>query len=112
MEQSIDRDRLRAAADRFESVAAQYPDNDAVQGLLEALRPLLDAAKTGQIIEPMDLRAIPGGWHLAEGTFRDLRDPNVEQAYGTLSTELQGGWSDQEKRLLARIAQMGRGDGP
>lgn len=109
MTQSFDQDQLRSAADRFQSVAAQYPDVASVQALLDALLPLLRDARAGRILEPLDPREIPGGWHLAEGTFRDLRDPNVEQAYGDLSTALQGGWSDQEKRLLAKIARLGQG---
>ena len=105
MTQSIDQVRLRAAAEHLERVFGHYPEHAQVQGVCDALALLISDAKAGRIHEPLDLREIPGGWHLAEGTFRDLRDPNVEQAYGALATELQGGWSDRERRLLARMAQ-------
>lgn len=112
MNQSIDQEQLRSAADRFEWVAAHYAEVESVRALLDVLRPLLRDARAGLILQPLDAGDIPGGWHLAEGTFRELRDPNVEQAYGDLSTALQGGWSDQEKRLLAKLARLGRGDQP
>lgn len=105
MTQSINQVRLRAAAEHLEWVLGHYADHAQAQGLRDALAALIDDAKAGRIREPLSLRHIPGGWHLAEGTFRDLRDPSVEQAYGELSTELQGGWSDQEKRLLDRMAR-------
>lgn len=112
MTQSVDVARLRAAAEHLERVLGQYPDHSQVQGLLDALRPLIADAKGGLVRASLDLRDIPGGWHLAEGTFRDLRDPNVESAYGDFSTELQGGWSDREKAILEKMARMRRdGDG-
>lgn len=105
MTQSIDQARLRAAAEYLERVLGHYADHAQAQGLRDALAPLIADAKAGRIHRPLGLRDIPGGWHLAEGTFRDLRNPSVEQAYGALSTELQGGWSDREKRLLDRMAR-------
>ena len=105
MMQSVDEVRLRAAAEHLERALRQYPDHAQVQGLLDALAPLIADAKAGLIREPFDLRDIPGGWHLAEGTFRDLRDPNVESAYGDFSTELQGDWSDREKALLTKMRE-------
>lgn len=107
MTQSIDQGRLRAAAEHLERVLEHYAEHAQVRGLNDALAPLIADAKAGRIREPLDLRDIPGGWHLADGTFRDLRDPSVEGAYGDFATELQGGWSDQGKRVLARMAQFG-----
>lgn len=82
MTQSIDQVRLRAAAEHLEQVLEYYAEYPEVRGLCESLASLIAAAKAGRILAPLDLRDIPGGWHLAEGTFRDLRDPNLERAYG------------------------------
>lgn len=105
MTQSIDQVRLRAAAEHLEQVLEYYAEYPEVRGLCESLASLIAAAKAGRILAPLDLRDIPGGWHLAEGTFRDLRDPNLERAYGDFATELQGGWSDREKAILEGMAR-------
>ena len=107
--QSIDKSCLRSVAEHLEQVLGHYPNHPQVQGLLAVLAPLIADAKAGVIREPLDLRDIPGGWHLAEGTFRDLLDPDVESAYGEFATALQGGWSDREKAILEKMARMRRG---
>lgn len=108
MTQSIDQVRLRASAEHLERVLGHYAEYPQVQGLRDTLAPLIANAKAGRIREPLELREIPGGWHLAEGTFRDLRDPSVEGAYGDFATELQGGWSDRAKAILEKMARMRR----
>lgn len=106
MTQSIDQGRLRAAAEHLEWVFDQYRDHPDVQGLAEILGGLIADAKAGRIEHPVSRRDVPGGWHVAEGTFRDLRDPSVEGAYGKFAAELRGGRSDREKALLAKMALM------
>jgi len=102
--QSIDESCLRSAAEHLEQVLGHYPNHPQVHGLLEALALLSADEKAGIIREPLDRRDIPGGRHRADGTFRDLRKPNVESAFGEFATALRGGRTDREKGLLRKMA--------
>jgi len=103
MTQKIDPAKLKAAAERLEWVCQQYPNEAAVQGLLESMRSLIDDAKAGKLTEPFDdEHRFPGQWAVfAEGLYRDYRDPNLEGAYGNFTDELRGGPTEQDLRIQA-----------
>lgn len=103
MNQTIDVEKLKAAAEHFEWVLNQYPDEPAVQGMLSSLLPLIESAKAGRVLVPItDRHDIPFRWAVsAEGLYRGYKDPDVEGAYVTFAIEMEGGLTDQEQRILA-----------
>ncbi|MBT9550141.1 MAG: hypothetical protein IV088_04770 [Hydrogenophaga sp.] len=103
MTQKIDPIKLKATAEHLEWVCQQYPNEERVQGLLESMRSLIDAAKTGKVAQPFaDEHRFPAQWAVfSEGLYRDYRDPNVEGAYGDFTDELRGGLTEQDLRIHA-----------
>lgn len=63
MTQAIDPIKLKAAAEHLEWVLRQYPDSEDVQSLLRSLTPLIEDAKAGRVLEPLDGIKIPGAWN-------------------------------------------------
>lgn len=111
MTRTIDPTKLKAAAEHLEWVLQQYPDSEDVQGLLQALQPLISAAKSGEVSSPLDRQDVPGTYNFADGLYTPYKDPNVEDAYVAFSIELRGGLTEQEKRLHERIEKMQRSSG-
>ena len=103
----IDQNRLKAAAEQLEQVL-KHSDQPGVERIQEALNPLILKAKSGLISKPMDRQEIPSGRDIADGTFRDLKQPDVEEALISFSTELRGGLSERERRLIESVHQLGR----
>lgn len=106
MTQAIDPIKLRAAAEHLEWVLQQYPDNEAVKGILEALTPLLEDAKAARVTEPAE--HIPCEYDFADGRYIPLKNPNVGDAYARFATEMQGGLSDRQGRRIARMDALRR----
>ena len=104
----IDQNRLEAAAERLVHVLVHYSDQPDVRRIYDALDPLILKAKSGLILEPMDRREIPSGRDIADGTFRDLKQPDLEEALIDFSTELRGGMSERERRLIESVHLLGR----
>lgn len=103
MTQQIDPAKLRASAEHLEWVLNQYPDSADVQALLRALRPLIEDAKAGRISEPLDRDDVPCGYNFADGRYMPYKQPNVDEAYVSFGTELRGGLSEQERRIIAKF---------
>ena len=103
MTQKIDPAKLKAAAERLEWVCQQYPNEESVQHVLKVMQPMIDDAKAGRILEPIpDRFELPFRWAMsAEGLFRDFADPDLAGAYVDFGVELEGGLTEQEKRILA-----------
>ncbi len=106
MTQHIDPAKLKAAAEHLEWVCQQYPGEAAVQALLEGMRPLIDDAKAGRVLVPIkDRNDIPSRWAVsAEGLYRDYENPSIESAYVAFAIEMEGGLTEQDKRMLAKFA--------
>lgn len=105
MTQKIDPKKLKAAAKHLEWVCQQYPGVERVQALLEVLRPMIEDAKAGRIMEPVqDGNEIPSSWAVSgERLFDAYKAPNIESAYVAFSDEMKGGLTDQDRRILARM---------
>lgn len=101
MTQAIDTAKLKAAAEHLEWVLQQYPDNEDVQELWHALAPLVEDAKAGRVIEPVE--HIPCEYDFADGRYVPLKKPNVGDAYARFATEMQGGLSERQKKRIARM---------
>jgi hypothetical protein len=103
MTQTIDPVKLKAAAEKLEWACQQYPDEEAVQSLYRGLQSMIEDAKAGRILEPIpDRFDLPFRWAVSsEGLYRDFIDPDIEGAYVDFGIELEGGLSEQEKRILA-----------
>lgn len=107
MPQTIDPIKLKAAAEHLEWVLRQYPDDADVQGMLHGLMPLIEAAKLGAIERVLDIQDVPYNWAVnSEGLYDDFRNPSVRGAYVRFQIELQGGLTEQDERINARIAAM------
>lgn len=101
---SIDPVKLKAAAERLEWVLRQYPNEPDVQGMLDGLLPLIEDAKAGRVLEPVDW--IPFGYNFADGRYRSYEKPSVEDAYVEFKIQMRGGLTEEEKQLNARIEQI------
>ena len=103
MTQTIDPIKLKAAAEHLEWVLHQYPQSEEVQSLLRALTPLIEDAKAGQVLEPVESRQVPGAWSFGEGSYVPYKSPSVGEAYARFITELEGGLTDEDRQRLARM---------
>jgi hypothetical protein len=65
---------------------------------------MIEDAKAGQVIEPVDRINIPGGYFFADGVYRPFKNPNVEEAYVDFKIEMSGGLTEQNKRRYAEMA--------
>ena len=101
MNQTIDPIKLKAVAEHLEWVLKQYPDGDDVQSLLRSLTPMIEDAKAGRIIEPVDDMKIPGAWNFGEGRYIPYQNPSVDSAYSDFATEMRGGLTEEDKKQIA-----------
>lgn len=101
MTQTIDPVKLKACAEHLEWVLKQYPDEPVVQELLEGLLPLIEDAKAGRVKEPVE--KISFGYALGDGAYMPYKSPNVGDAYAAFAIEMEGGFTEQDKRALARM---------
>ncbi|MGY1459048.1 MULTISPECIES: hypothetical protein [unclassified Luteimonas] len=106
MTQTIDPVKLKLAAVRLRWVLLQYPESDDVRMLLEALTPLIEDAEAGRVRQIVDSKDVPGAYNFADGMYIPYEDPSVDEAYTSFRTELKGGLTEQDKRIIARIAAM------
>jgi hypothetical protein len=102
MTQQIDPVKLKAAAEHLEWVCQQYPDNEDVQGLYHGLLPMIDDAKTGRVVEPVE-NFTPYRWAvLADCQYDEYANPSVWNAYAGFAKEMEGGLTEQDKRIIAK----------
>jgi len=102
MTQQINPEKLKAAAEHLEWVCQQYPNSDDVQGLYRGLQSMIEDAKAGRILLPVeDRQKIPGWYFNREGIYQAYTAPDVEGAYVNFSVEMRGGYTEQEKRIMA-----------
>ncbi|AND67707.1 hypothetical protein ATSB10_02530 [Dyella thiooxydans] len=106
MSQTIDTKKLKDAAEHLEWVLKQYPDVEDVRDLLQSLRPLIENAKAGKISEPMDGIRVPGAYNHGDGRYVPYKEPSVGDAFSRFVIELEGGQTEKDKELLARIEAM------
>jgi hypothetical protein len=106
MNQTIDAIKLKAAAEHLEWVLRQYPDNDDVRSLLNGLLPLIEDAKAGRILGPVDRADVPGAYSFADGLYTPYKDPDVGDAYASFRIEIGGGLTEQGKQRHARMEAM------
>lgn len=106
MTQTIDPVKLKAAAEHLEWVLKQYPESDDVQSLLHSLTPLIEDAKAGNLLIPIERGEVPNAWNFADGRYIPYADPSVDNAYVEFSIQLRGGLTEQEVRLNARMDAM------
>lgn len=99
MTQAIDPGKLKAAAEHLEWVLKQYPDVIDVQNLYGALRLFIEAAKAQNILLPVE--SIPCGFAFGDGVYESYKTPNVDEAYVAFAIEMEGGLSEQDKKLQA-----------
>lgn len=103
MTKTIDKEKLKAAAEHLEWVLRQYPDEPVVRDLLESLLPLIEEAKAGRISEPVAGRDIPNAYNLSDGLYSSFKSPSVGGAYADFVTEMAGGLTELDRQIEARI---------
>lgn len=103
MPQPVDPIKLKASAEHLEWVLNQYPQSDDVQALYRALLPLIEKAKAGDVVEAVDGQRIPGAWNFGEGRYIAFQSPSVDSAYADFATELEGGWTPEEKEVISQL---------
>jgi hypothetical protein len=103
MPQAIDPVKLKAAAEHLDWVLHQYPDNEDVQGLYQALRLLIEDAKVERISEPIGRMGIPGAYNNADGRYVSHKHPDVGDAYANFVIEMTGGLTEKDKQRIASI---------
>lgn len=107
MSRPIDPVKLKASAERLEWVLGQYLYSDDVRALSRDLAPLIEAAKAGRILVPIDESTpIPGSRNFADGIFIEYSEPSVDGAYADFITELEGGVTDIDLEIRAQIDAM------
>jgi len=106
MDQTINPVKLKAAAEHLEWVLQQYPGSEEVQSLLLSLAPLIEDAKQGRILEPLDNMNVPGAYNFTDGRYIPFKHPNVDSAYVTFLIEMEGGLSEEELQLNDRLQAM------
>lgn len=102
----INQAELKAAAEHLEWVLGQYPGSEQVRRLHRALAALIEEAKAGKVLERAD--KIPCSYNFADGVYRSYKTPNVDAAYARFATEMEGGLTEQEKRLIEDTEAMRR----
>lgn len=101
MNQAIDPIKLKAAAEHLEWVLQQYPESKDVKDLLSALTPLIEDAKTGRLTQPVEsMMKVPGAYNFSDGLYVPFRSPDVGEAYAKFVTEMEGGITEEEEKLL------------
>lgn len=103
-ERMINKEELKAAAENLEWVLRQYPDSGPVQEMLVGLGPLIEAAKAGEIVTPLD--STPFSYDFSDGAYIPYKDPNVGEAYAKFSIEIQGGLTNQDKQRLEKMSKL------
>jgi hypothetical protein len=106
MTQTINPEKLKAAPEHLEWALRQYPNESTVQALLHSLLPLIENAKAGRVLEPVDRGDILSGYSFGDGVYRPYTDPNVEDAYVAFRIEMRGGLTDKEDKEKHRHARM------
>lgn len=104
MTQAIDQAKLKAAAEHLEWVLKHYPESEDVQALLSSLMPLIEDAKAGRVLAPVE--DIPGAYNFADGLYVPYKNPSVGDAYARFATEMQGGLTEEDKEQIARLEAM------
>lgn len=106
MAKTIDSKKLKDAAERLEWVLHQYPDSDEVARLLTSLSALIEDAKAGRVLVPINGSDVPGAYDFTDGRFIPYREPNVDNAYSDFVDEIEGGLSEEDKERIARMDAM------
>lgn len=110
MTQTIDPINLKAAAEHLEWVCQKYPNVQDVQALYRGLLPLIEDAKAGRVLMPVDRQDVPGWYLMTEGIYRPYENPDIEGAYYKFRTEMGGGLTDQDKKFLAKFSAKKESD--
>lgn len=100
---TIDKARLKAAAEHLEWVLLQYPDSAIVRSLHRSLSPLIDAAKANAIESIVEMNDVPGAYNFGDRLYSQFSEPDVDDAYVQFCVELEGGLTDQENRQIAEM---------
>ncbi len=95
----MNRIELRKAAENLEDILKNEETiPPSLKRLVDALRPIINRAKSMEISAPIDENEIPGFYQYNEGMMRDFR--KFEHAYAEFRIQLSGGLSSNVKNLI------------
>lgn len=99
----MDQVLLVKSAEKLEKTLLQYSSVDAeVSDLFDALSGLINDARTGKILTPIEWRDVPGTYHFTEGGLRKY--DTLETAYAEFKIEITGGESPVLRSLRLNVA--------
>ncbi|WP_093561164.1 hypothetical protein [Pseudoduganella namucuonensis] len=99
----MDQVLLVKSAEKLEKLLAQYsPIDSEVSDLFEALSKLINDARTGKIVKPLEWRDVPGACNFSEGNLRKY--DALETAYAEFKIEITGGESPLLRSLRLKSA--------
>ncbi|GFZ59773.1 MULTISPECIES: hypothetical protein [Pseudomonas] len=94
-------DKIEISAKNLEDKLKEYVDRDVqVARLYDDLRPLLELAKSRNILSPLEVGEVPGRYRFTEKGLQRYSD--LEHAYAVFSIEITGGEPPILKMLNAR----------
>ncbi|EFW86914.1 hypothetical protein [Pseudomonas savastanoi] len=94
-------DKIEISAKNLEDKLKEYVDRDVqVARLYDDLRPLLELAKSRNILFPLEVGEVPGRYRFTEKGLQRYSD--LEHAYAVFSIEITGGEPPILKMLNAR----------
>ncbi|GFZ68055.1 hypothetical protein PSE10B_45770 [Pseudomonas amygdali pv. eriobotryae] len=94
-------DKIEISAKNLEDELKEYVDRDVqVARLYDDLRPLLELAKSRNILSPLEVGEVPGRYRFTEKGLQRYSD--LEHAYAVFSIEITGGEPPILKMLNAR----------
>ncbi|ARD13979.1 hypothetical protein [Pseudomonas savastanoi] len=94
-------DKIEISAKNLDDKLKEYVDRDVqVARLYDDLRPLLELAKSRNILSPLEVGEVPGRYRFTEKGLQRYSD--LEHAYAVFSIEITGGEPPILKMLNAR----------
>lgn len=94
----MDQVLLASSAEKLETLLLQYSSVDSeVSGLFDALSGLINEARTGKIVTPMEWREVSGTYNFTEGGLSKYGA--LETAFAEFRIEITGGESPALKNF-------------
>lgn len=89
---------LLDACTLLEEVCKKHAEDEEVKDFFNCISPIIEDARAGRIIPPIEWSEIPCFLYFTEGTLQ--RFPDVENAFATFRIALTGGIPDSIREFL------------
>jgi hypothetical protein len=100
----MNQDLLMNSANELDKLLRQYAEfDDEAKTMLRVLTPLIQDARSGKIITPVESRNIPGTRNYLEGNLQQYRD--FDDAYGRFILEVTGGETPARREIREKFEE-------